>query len=377
MPPTEGDTWLLVAGERSSDQVGAALMRAMRSCRPIQLWVCGGQEMAKEADRFLGYTVDVTSVGVIELWRGRGPMRQLLQHVEKTIQLGGISRAIILDFPHYHHQFAMVFQRQGIPIDTVITPHFWMWNDQKRGRKLMAYSDRIVTIFERETQWYTQLGASPLYGGYPLLDAHTPLPPRPVWNASRQGRHIGLFPGSRPNEIRRLLPPALGIIRRMPEWVYHVVVPSEHEALAQAIMAQQGVRVGPGSPVRSLGPEWQSLALDAAVVATGTMSVELILHRIPIVVMGALHPVSYAIAKWVLRLPLPWIGLPNILAGRHWVPELRQGGVTPPRLARAVSELLDPKAWEALQDAYDGFIAGLGTPPIVPQIAKVLLTHGE
>lgn len=241
----------------------------------------------------------------------------------------------------------------------------------------MSYSDRIVTIFERETQWYTQLGASPLYGGYPLLDAHTPLPPRPVLQDGGGPRHIGLFPGSRPNEIRRLLPPALGIITQRPAWAYHVVVPSEHVALAHHMMAQQGIPVGDHSPVRSVGPDWQSLALDAAVVATGTMTLELIIHRIPIVVMGALHPVSYAIAKWVLRLPLPWIGLPNILAGRHWVREVTQFGLTPTRLTQAVADQLQPAVWAALQDEYDGFISRLGTPPVIPKIAEVLMSHGQ
>jgi len=329
--------------------------------------------MAKEADRVLGVTVDVTSVGVIESWRGRGTMRRLIQRVGDAIQTGGVVRAIVLDFPHYHHHFARVFQRQGIPIDTVITPHFWMWNDQRRGRQVMSYSDRIVTIFEREYQWYTQLGASPLYGGYPLLDAHIPLPPRPVWQAGGV-RHIGLFPGSRPNEIHRLLPPALGVVTRLPGWVYHVVVPSEHVALAQRLISQQGLSVGEMAPIRSVGPDWQPLSLDAAVVATGTMSIELIVHRIPIVVMGALHPLSYAIARWVLRLPLPWIGLPNILAGRHWVTEVTQRDITPDRLAQAVLNQLQPMAWEALQQEYDGFIAGLGSPPIVPKIAAMLMS---
>lgn len=364
--------WLAIAGERSSDHIAGSIMQTLSEQGDVSWVALGGDQMAQRATDFLGCTVDVSSVGIIEAFTGRGRLNQLSRQLDIYLTQHPIDRAIIFDFPHYHGLFAKVIQRHHIPIDTVITPHFWMWNDQKRGRDLIHYSQRIFTIFQREFDWYRRLGASPVFVGHPLLDRiPSPPPHRPTqWGQSAPHR-IGIFPGSRPNEIKRLLPPCLKMLRLLsPHWHAHVIVPNAHHSWVSPMIKRA---MGSGGASVSLHHDHQSVAMDGAVVATGTMSLELILNRIPIVIMGALHPLSYWIATYLLRIPIPYIGLPNLIQGRRWITELVQFDVTPSGLARAICQLLTPDEWDRIQLAYPSFIAYLGTPPVIDTISQALM----
>lgn len=364
--------WLAIAGERSSDQMASAIMQHISQHADVSWVVLGGSHMAQHATTCLGVTVDVSSVGIIESLTGRRRLTQLCHQLDAYLSTHSLDRAIIFDFPHYHRLFAKVLQRHHVPIDTVITPHFWMWNDRKRGQELIQYSQRIITIFKREYEWYQSLGATPIFVGHPLLDRIEPaVPRRPTQWGDMAPHSIGIFPGSRPNEIKRLLPTCLRMLTRLsPHWHTHVMVPIEHHSWVQPMIDQAQIAGGASVSLHHASP---STSLDVAVVATGTMSLELILNRIPIVVIGALHPLSYWIATRILRLSLPFIGLPNLILGHRWVTELAQFDLTPSHLADALCHLLTPLEWDRIQAAYPSFISYLGQAPVVSQMSQVIL----
>jgi len=382
---TSPKRWVIIAGELSGDRYGAALVRAIRDRESVTVTAIGGPQLKTVADFFLSDCTDHAAVGLRSI-RSTRALFKVFDDLEAHIVSSPVDRAIIIDFPRYNFEIARRLKAHKIPIVTVITPNFWIWNDRRSARRIARYSDQIVTIFPAEYDLYRSIGATVAYFGNPLVDLMPPKPERPIGPHLGDGTQvpirIGLFPGSRTAELKLLLratvDAAARLARQSPRFQF--VMPIARDDFRPWI-EQECIRVGLSSIqiVRPLDSEGMR-QVDVAVCATGTMTLELVLNRVPAVVLGALAPVSYWIATRILRIKLPFCGLPNLVAGRQIVPELMQSAIQPEAIAAAVIAQLAPDAQRDQQRRYSDLISilqGNSSGSVINRIADWITNRSD
>jgi lipid-A-disaccharide synthase len=374
---------LVVAGELSGDRYAAALVQEIKATTSCEILSIGGPLLKSVSDLFIGDCTAYTAVGLRSVINAR-PIFKVFDYMEWVVSDAPVDYAIIVDFPHYNFEIARRLNKKNIPIITMITPNFWIWNDQKSARKIAAYSTKIVTIFPPEHQLYQSIGATVGYFGNPLIDL---VPPRTgrtrrphLLDGTTAPIRVGLFPGSRLAELKLLLRKTLAtaseLSARSPrfEFILPIARDDFKAYVEREIHRNHHVCV---SIVPPLSPG-QMDEIDIAICATGTMTLELVLNRVPMVVLGALSPLSFWIATCILRIKISFCALPNLVAGWRVVPEFMQSAIRPTPVADAVCQLLRPADQEAQQQKYSEFIRILGGDSgqkIIPQIAQWILAH--
>jgi lipid-A-disaccharide synthase len=222
-----------------------------------------------------------------------------------------MDRAVIIDFPGYNFKIALALTALNIPISTFITPNFWLWNQHSLGKKLMAYSDHVITIFQQEFKFYSKINPTKTYYfGHPLL-----LEPIQQLTPSGPQKTIGIFPGSRTSEINDHLPVMASIISHLPK-DYSVQIicnqPRLHP-LIHSLFKSKKHSINVCTEITT--------ALDYAITAPGTNSLRLGLMGIPLTIIGQVPFWVYALAKWVMRIKIDHIGLPNVVMNARICPE--------------------------------------------------------
>lgn len=338
-------TWLIIAGEVSGDMYAAGLVAALKAQDPTRYIIgIGGAKLKATCDQFLFETVQHHAVGLAPMFLRRSFKKKVVTHVQHALKTRAISRVIITDFQHVNDAIAAVATAHSVPITTFITPNYWMWKDQKKSKKLAQYSDRILTIFKQEYQWYTRFHQQVYYAGHPLTDRQRGVVPFDTQFNTPQ--KITLLPGSRPQEFALYLKPMLDTVtllqQQQPGLQCDLLVsaPQFKPLLERAISKQAGLAI------RLVTTPDHTSVQDSHVVcvASGSATLELALQQRPMVVLAALPALTYYSAKYLLRLQLPYISLPNFLLNKEVVPEFVQHDMKPPMIARTIQQILaDPQ----------------------------------
>lgn len=344
----------LVAGEASGDQHAAALLRTLRE-RVDSVSVFGmagsasaaeGMELIVDAEKQAS-VMGFTELGgqLRNLWRA---YRTLLHEVDKRKP----DIAVLLDFPDFNMRIARALHRRGVRVLYFIAPQIWAWR-QGRVRSIKRYVDKIAAIFPFEEAFYRLHGVEAEYVGHPFLD-------RPELVLNREDffkQHslelnqplLALLPGSRNAEVERLLPPMLESVERLRvirpglQFAIPVAPTLSFHKMQQLVEGASGVRL-----LRGSARELLHLA-DAAVVASGTATMEAALARVPFVVVYQLSPLSYAIAKRLIK-GVSHIAMANLIAGEAIVPELIQDQASADNIVREVERILgDDKYRESVR----------------------------
>jgi len=321
------------AGEPSGDAHAAAVVSALRGRLDAQVEAFGGPCLeaagATVLDRMEHYSV----MGFVEaLWKFPAHFR-LLRRVRAAFEAGRYDLAILVDYPGYHLRAAAAAAAVGVPVLYYVAPQMWAWAP---GRvRWLASVRRLAVILPFEERFFREHGVAATFVGHPLRDR--PLPPERTEARRMLGLDparpvLGLFPGSRAQEVSRLWPAfrdaARAIVARRGD--VQVVVAGTPVGRYPAPGA---IRVHTGDPLAVFG------ASDAALCKAGTTTLEAALADVPMVIAYSLHPLSFAIAIRLLRVP--HVGLVNLIAGREVAPELLQGAVTTAALAERVLPLLE------------------------------------
>ncbi len=336
----------MIAGEKSADMLMAPLAQQLKttdpSCRIIGI---GGQHLKGCVDEFLLDITHTSAIGIQGMLQQWSTLRRFYRILKQSVSETHIDRVILADFQHQNIRIAKILAQKAIPIISFITPNFWIWGSQKQAQKVIDISDKIIAIFEQEYQFYKQLCDKVMYCGHPLADI---LPPKAnIESIHKQGPLIALFPGSRQQEIQFYLSAMLDAIPKLRADNAHyrfVLVLSDpyfsHQI--QKRVTQKGVQV---EIHEGKSPEILANA-DCVICASGTVTLEAIFYETPMVVLAALSKVSYWVAKYILRIKLPYVSLPNILAGKEVVKELVQAEISADRIAHEVRQCLsdDQKA---------------------------------
>jgi len=347
----QGPTILLLAGETSGDLHGAALARALNSRFPdARLVGLGGPAMAREGVELLEGLDRLAVMGFVEVVRHLPFFLSLGRRVKRLLRSGEVDLVIPIDYPGFNLRMTRVASRAGVPVLYYISPQVWAWKEG-RTRILAEETDRVAVILPFEVEFLRARGVPVEFVGHPLIEALEELevpgreeflrsldldPDRPV---------LALFPGSRKQEIHRHLDAFVGAAERLEE-----TMPGLQAVLARAGGVDENLFKDTGLPVAEDGRALLRHA-RAAIVKSGTTTLEAALAGVPFVVAYRTHPLTFRMARRLVRVD--HVALANLVAGERIVPELLQDEVSPEGLAQAVGPLLEEGG------ARDRILAGL------------------
>lgn len=366
---------LVIAGEDSGDLHGAELLRELKARRPdLRIIGVGGPRMSPFLDRKLADVKDLAVVGFVEVIKHLPSLNRLFKGILAAAAEESITDALLIDYPGFNLRLAKALRKRmpGIRLHQYVCPQVWAW---KKGRipDLGHTLDTLYCLFDFEPALFAGYPVDARFVGHPLVEVVQPECDRETFFA-RTGLNparplVALLPGSRKGEVASLLPPMAELVRRWererPEvqWVLPMA-PTLDPAFIQSHLG--GV---PVTLVAGLTYAARAYA-DAALVASGTATLETALLGTPFAILYKLNPLTYQMAKRVVKLP--HIGLANVVARREVAPELLQGDVNPERLGRELARLLDPETARRIRAELGDVRAHLGAPGAAGRVAEHL-----
>lgn len=364
-------------GEASGDLHGAVLAAAIRKIVPeAELFGMGGIKM-KQAGVRIVYDIDNLGViGIGEVIRKIPFFLHLRQYLLTVMKKERPDVLVCVDYPGFNMRLAKKAKGLGIPVIYYILPTIWAWN-KKRGKTIADYTDLAISLFPFETELYQQIGAKAVYAGHPLLDTvRATMPKEEVYKQMGivpETKTVLLMPGSRQQEVRRLFPVMLQAARMLQSYVPQVQfivprAPTIPRSELERFIAVSGVpvRIGEHSAYDMMQIS------TAAIVASGTATLETALMEVPTLLVYKVNTLTYALAKVLVHLDS--IGLPNIIMGRRIMPELWQGQVTPQRIVATVLPVLtNAVIREQQRRAMSSVRAALGQSGAVRRIAAIIV----
>lgn len=372
-PSGRPPTVFLAAGEPSGDLHGSALALALRARIPdVRLIGMGGPRMAAAGTRLLAELDDLAVMGFAEVLSRLPYFLRLRRRVFAALRDEGVDLVIPIDYPGFNLRLARHARAQGIPVLYYIAPQVWAWH-ASRAAHLARDATEVAVILPFEEAFLRAAGANARFVGHPLVDVPAPVEERATWcraaGLDPERPILALFPGSRPQEVKRHLElfsrTAAEVVRRSP---------AAQPVIGASPDVEPGLLAGTRWPL-SAQPRALLHFATAALVKSGTTTLEAALAGTPFVVVYRMNPLSYQVARRLVRVP--HIALANLVAGERLVPEFVQGEANPPALASALLPLLAPG--EARQRMREGFarvraaLGGGGAAERVAEAAAVLL----
>jgi lipid-A-disaccharide synthase len=357
----------LSAGEPSGDALGARLARALRAAAPgARLEGMGGPRMAAAGVAIVHPADGLAAHGLVEAAASLPRHARLLRQVAQRFGRAHPDLAILIDYPGFHLAAARAARAAGVPVLHYVAPQLWAWGRWRTAR-LRAAVNRLAVILPFEEPFFRSAGIEARFVGHPLLDepARSRAAARDALGLPRDAQVLALFPGSRTSEVARLWPAfrdAARLVRadRPDLEVIVAALPAEPYDRADGLRLHRNA----GSLIAA--------AADAALCKSGTTSLEAALAGTPHVVAYRTHPVTWAVARRLVRVP--WVSLVNLLADAAVVPELLQGRATATALADAVRPLLaEPAAAQRQRAAFEAVRARLGAPGAARRVAQMAL----
>jgi lipid-A-disaccharide synthase len=335
----------LSAGEPSGDLHGARVAAALRRRFPgVELAGLGGDRMAAEGVELLAHVDQLAVMGFAEVAKHLPFFIRLMRHVRAALAARPADLVIPIDYPGFNLRLARHAKRRGMPVLYYIAPQVWAWH-RSRMKQLARDTDRLAVILPFEEAIFREEGARVVFVGHPLVDQPPAVLPRaellrPLGLDPAQPV-LALFPGSRSQEVRRqaavFAAAAAAVRARMPQ-VQPVLAASAAvpAALYDAV------------PVARTPDGWSLLHhAQAALVKSGTSTLQAALAGTPLVVTYRAHPLTFFLARHLVQVP--HVGLVNLVAGERIAPELLQEDATPERLAAALLPLLEEDSPERVR----------------------------
>ena len=366
---------LIIAGEASGDLHGGGLARSLKERNPnMEIFGIGGNSMASAGMELLFHVDELSFLGLVEVVRHIPLVRRVFKHLLKQLDERQPDVIVLIDYPGFNLRFAKSAKKKGFKVFYYIAPQVWAWG-RKRAQKMARFVDKLAVIFEFEKRLFTDAGLDTEFVGHPLLDIIAPSTDKKTFflrNKLKTDKPVlALVPGSRKQEVEKLLPPLLDsvtILRESHPEVQCVV------AGTTTVPQQSYVSLLNSYPYVHfiLNSTYEIMAYsDAAIVASGTATLEAAWFGLPFVIVYKVSPFSYFLGKRMIKIPD--IGLVNVVAGERIVPELLQKDVCPSKLVPIINELLfDDSKRQHLKTKLGRVQSLLGTPGAAVRVAELV-----
>ena len=367
MPPIP---LLLSAGEASGDMYAGQLATALQSRLDAQIFGMGGPHMRAAGVEIITDYEQVAVVGITEIVKHLPSLVKAMDRIVGEAAKRQPALAILTDFPGFHLRLARKLQPKGIHNVYYICPQFWAWRPW-RANLIRRRFEKALCIFPFEKDFFSKAGVPTEFIGHPLVGTvHATKDRRQFCEAHdlAPGRHlVTVLPGSRSGELGHHLPvlqeACARINARMPvQVVLAAANPRDINVLKTGWSPTLKLRVVTGETYNALA------AADAAIVSSGTATVEAALLDVPMVVVYRVSPLTATLAKPLVRTP--YFAMVNLIAEKKVVPELVQNDFTPEKVAAEVLQLLqDPNSRRTMRMGLEEVRKRLGPPGAVQRAA--------
>lgn len=359
----------IISGERSGDMHAANLVAAMKSQGPLLQFRGMGGSYSKDSgvDLALDYA-SVSVMGFLEVVFGFRKVLKALALIKKDLLAFQPDALILVDFGGFNMKIAAFAKENGVPVHYYIPPKVWAWN-QKRAYSLKKNTNQVYSILPFEPAFFEKFGMQVAYVGNPLLDEikkfkvhdffyqKNNLSFRPI---------IALLPGSRTQEVKGMLAKMIALVQDFPQAQFVVAGVDSLPAAVYELALTQGIQV-----IYNQTYDLLSHA-TAAVVTSGTATLETALFKVPQVVVYSTSWVSYQIGKRLIRVP--YISLPNLIADRRVVRELIQDDFSVINLRKELNSLLSDASYrQEMQAGYALIRERIGEQQASVQVAHFIL----
>ncbi len=338
---------MLIAGEASGDAHGADVVRALLKLDPaVDCFGIGGRKMEEAGCRIKMDSKAIAVMGVFEVTRHFKAIRQAWSLALDLLAKEKPDCVILIDYPGFNLRFAEKVKAFGIKVLYYVSPQIWAW---KKGRihKIKRLVDHMAVILPFEEKIYQKAGVPVTFVGSPLLEQvrrHEKMAAREELNLSQNAIIVGLLPGSRLSEIERLLPELIDAAEILKRRYPHIqfVLPLADTIKESDIWPYLDDADVPLVLIRRKS-HLTMAASDVLIGSSGTATLEAAVVGTPMVVIYKMNPLTFAIAKRVVKIP--FISLPNILAKKRIYPELIQDQAKSTRIAEEAERFIDEESY--------------------------------
>jgi len=335
---------MIVAGEASGDLHGSHLVAAMKQLAPdLSLCGMGGRELRRQGVDILYDAAAMAVVGLVEVIAHLGDIRAARKILVDELQKHPPNLLILIDYPDFNLLLAQKARQLGIPIFYYISPQVWAWRSG-RVKKIGAIIDRMAVILPFEKEFYHQRGIEVDYVGHPLLDSVRRTMSREEFCRLHQIKTdnilLGILPGSRKKEIRAMLPVFLEAAQGMTEIHDNltILLPLAPGLTREDLLACGLDKAPVGVKVIAEDRYDLMASCDLAVAASGTVTLELAILDVPMVVAYKVSPFTWFVGNMLVNVD--FAALVNLIAGREVVSELLQHEATAGKISAALQDIL-------------------------------------
>jgi lipid-A-disaccharide synthase len=337
---------LIIAGEASGDLHGGNLAKALLALKP-DLGIFGmGGKMMREAG--VNTLQDISRLAVVGIWEVLTHLKDIkaaFNLMDEAIIRERPDAVVLIDYPDFNLRIAKKARAAGVKVVYYVSPQVWAWR-KGRIKHIAKVVDRMLVVFPFEEALYREAGVKCSFVGHPLLDEETGTRPKEElankFRLDPQKPILGILPGSRKKELHFHLPVMLKayslIKEKMPD--VQAVIPLAPTLSAddfrEYLAGYEDVRLIDDAP-------GVMTVMDTAVVASGTATLQTALKGKPMVIIYRLSPVTYWLGK--MLIDVPFIGMPNLIAGMEAVPELIQNEASPERISSLILKMFYDKAY--------------------------------
>ena len=337
---------MILAGEASGDAHAAEFVERLRQLEPgIQLSGMGSLEMRKAGVELVFDSSNIAVVGLVEVIKHWGEIKQAMAIVKQAMENNRPDLLVLVDYPEFNLKMARHARELGIKVLFYISPQVWAWRP-KRIHKIGRLIDHMAVIFKFETEYYQRANIPVSFVGNPLVDKVVSSRPasetRKGLGISDDRQVVGLFPGSRNNEIANLLPlmfeTAHAMKRRNPALAFIMPVAGtlDFDAIEQECQ-QSNINITlTRDDIYNVIP-----CCDAIISCSGTVTLEIALLEVPMCIIYKMSWLSYQIMSRLIKIP--YIGLANIVANNQVVQEFIQDHANVENISTEIFKILEDR----------------------------------
>ncbi|HPC36007.1 MAG TPA: lipid-A-disaccharide synthase [Candidatus Marinimicrobia bacterium] len=362
------------AGELSGDIHAGKLISALKELNPaIEISAIGGDNMTAAGARLLFHIRETSFMGFVEVIKHLPFIFSMYRKTLQFIDQFKPDAVVLIDYPGFNLRLAKALDRRDIPVIYYITPQVWAWH-QSRVKKIRRYVREVLCILPFEATWFNERGVRATFVGHPLLDRNEISTSEPVCKIFKDGEPlIGLFPGSRQQEVDKHLPLMIESVKALRQ---------EFPNLQAAVAVASGVNLEKYQKCYQF--DWLSWhfnstraviqSADVLIVASGTVTLEATLCHKPFVVIYRVAPLSYWLGKKLIKVP--FISIANLIAEKKGVTELIQHDANVENIKREVTRILRDQSYaNQIRDFLQYVCRQLGEPGASRRAAQVILNY--
>ncbi|MFO8073976.1 MAG: lipid-A-disaccharide synthase [Polyangia bacterium] len=361
---------LVVACEPSADRAAARAVDALRADGPLEAFGVGGPALSAAGVELLARMEDLAAIGLGDVAARLGRWSRVWVGLREAARSRRPRVALLVDSPELNLPLARVLRAEGTAVVQYVGPQVWAWR-RRRLELLRERTNAVALVLPFEKPLYDAAGVAAQHVGHPLLDEPPAIGRGEVRRRLKVGdaaRLVALLPGSRESELRRLAGPLLDAAFRLENsGVRTLFAPPPG---AEKPWSGEIERTGCATPSADLRARDLLAASDAALVASGTATLEAALEGTPLAAVYRLGTLSWLAAGALVRVP--YVALPSWILGRRAVPEFLQREVDGPSLARAALDLLDPARSRAQREDLAKVRRRLGGSGAARRVARLV-----